>query len=1287
MTKFIIKAASALFLAGLTAPAAEIDSPVTITSTVTFAGGDTISTRDIKIADGATLTILRSGSGAATLFPSLGTGTLSIGPLTDGGAGRIVFRDIYRAGTNGSIFYISTDATVNIAGADFIGNYSGQPTPAGVSGVFGLNAAPAKVTFTDVLFQDNFCYGNTGVVRIAAGTLTVNGGTFAGNYSPNNQTGAIGITTAGANVILNNVLLDSNRAKTTGGAIEIGGIAHTGTWTNVIFKNNWAGTLGGAIRAAHTGGELVFKMTAAGGTNYYNYIGNIAAGSGSAAVTAAAVADNTAPAAEAAAGGFYYASGAGALRFDIDAGVTLVIGDPAAADKNIDSIAGAATAGGIAAKIIKTGGGDLILNADNSNWRGSVEITNGRLLLGNNAALLGAAAITGTGASAFGGLGTVANAGAPGAANVSISDGASLQVGVAGAGDGTLAIDGTLALANAAITYVPAGTGVSSKLARAGVTFAISGTNIINMQGFATGIYSIGAAALYNDLSINGTGTLLFAANGDITLSPDARQGAKLINDADDFLVGVWTARAARIKYNGPDTGAAWNNSDNHWAGLNDAGIVKFASGDLVEFQAGAQNRALDIIAPVAVAGLLVAGDRDTVFNGAGGITATQYATGDAETDVIAGGGGRLIKQGAGALVLNNGANVFNGGVYINAGAVEIARGDQLQTGAAPVVFAGAATLRVTGSATISSNINIVTGVAAVVDTAGAGGFAAFAGPVAGAGTLVKDGAGVLVLDAANTHAAIALRAGTLLARHDSALGAGALSVTGAGAARGVRGGVTVSNNMNLNGNTLRVYNALAGAGEIPAAVLAGAVSGGSLEVFRAVSGGPVLLSGANMLNALAIKSGANVTAGAAGARGGATSAVSVESGGAVVINQFNTQAASVRVFGGGTISFRDAGAAAPLLKIGGDFILDEGSVVDLGGAPSGTVWLADAASIINNATIEAGGAEISIGTGGGDLRVTKINPAIYAGKDVASAFDAMTATAGAVHARVAGGFFMPVAGAGAERDFWARGIGGFSDYKASPGRAGFDGRTVGGVAGYDRTFSNRLLAGGYVGFNYNSIKTDNRTETRAGMPFAGVYGAAKFGRLHFTADFMAGTLDADTSRFEQTGYARGNYNAVLLGAGAGAGFVINPWKDGAIKPALSIYYMGLDYKEQSENGPGAVLVDDFHAARWDGFMRVLVSQNFTLARRLPGAVDFTLGWRTTLRAAGADVTAQLSNNYGDKVHIGAADDYKQRAACVAGLALRLALGKQAALGLAADYESGRDHHRLTLAATLRRNW
>ncbi|OAM89176.1 autotransporter domain-containing protein [Termitidicoccus mucosus] len=1282
MIKFIIKSAPVFLLAVPAAPAAEIASPVTTSATVTLAHNETITTREIKVADGATLTILRTGSGGS-LFPSLGTGTLAIGPVSEGGTGRVVFKDIYRNSAGGSILGITTDATVLVTGADFIGNSGGAGT-AGVSGVFQINAGDAAITMRDVLFEDNFSYGNTGVSRVQNGTVLISGGTFLGNYALNAQIGVFGIQAATGRLTLDNVLFEANRAKTTSGVLDIGAFAYSATFTNVVFKDNWAGTLGGAIRAGHIGGELVFKMTAAGGTAS-RWSGNRAGLDG---VTTAAVTANTAPVARAEAGGFYYAAGGGGARFDIDAGVSLAIGDPAASDKNSDSFASAATAGGTAAKIIKTGGGDLILNADNSYWRGSTEVSGGRLLLGNDGALLGSSTITVATAAAFGGLGKAANADAAGAANVMVSNGAALQVGVSDAEAGTFSIDGRLALDNATISYVASASGTSSRFDHNGVIIETGGTNILNMQAFASGTYNLGAITLYNTLIANGADTLRFAANGDITISDDARQGAKLISDASDFLVSVWTSQASRMKWTGPATGGAWNNSDNNWQGVNDPGVVKFASGDLVEFQADAAARSIDLASPVFVTGMLVDGDSSIAFTGAGGITASKYTSGDAEADVVASGSGQLVKRGSGALVFNNGANVFNGGVYIHGGAIEIQRGDQLQTGAAAVMFRETGTLRVSGSTQITNNIIIDPGKSAVL--AAGGGVVTLSGSVSGPGTLVKDGAHALILQTANTHGATELRGGSLLVRHDQSLGTGALGVTGTSTLLGISAGNTIGNNINLNGNTLRVYNATSG-GNPPGAVLSGAIAGGSLAVFG-IDGpdtGPLLVAGANSLSAFRVMQHAKATAGHPGALGGATSAVSVEGGGSLTIGQPNTLAQSMRVYDGGKISFRNATASVPLLKLSGDLTFDEGSIVDLGAAPSGSIWLVDAASVTSNAFFEAGDAEISVTTDNGDLRVTKVNPATHAGKDVAAAFDAMTATTGAVYSRLGESFLMPIMGrrpGDPGRNFWIKGVGSFSDYDSAPGRVGFAGHTYGGMAGYDKLISSRLVVGGYIGYNYNSIKTDNHAETEAEMPYAGVYGAVKFGQLYFAADLMAGSIDADTSRFEQTGYAKGNYNAGVLGGGAEIGFVINPWKNGAIKPAFSVTYMGLDYKDQGENGPGAVLVDDFSADRWDSFMSVRVSQGFTLGRNLPAVIDFLFGWRAVLQADPAVITAQLSNNLGDKVRIGSTGEYRQ-AGCVAGLGLRFVLGARSTLAFAYDYENGQDHDRHSANASIRWNW
>ncbi len=80
-----------------------------------------------------------------------------------------------------------------------------------------------------------------------------------------------------------------------------------------------------------------------------------------------------------AAGGFMYL-GLSEVTFDIADGKTLVIGNTEN-DGAVDSIAGTGL-------ITKTGSGDLVLNADNNDFTGEMQIENGEVTLGRSNSLM-----------------------------------------------------------------------------------------------------------------------------------------------------------------------------------------------------------------------------------------------------------------------------------------------------------------------------------------------------------------------------------------------------------------------------------------------------------------------------------------------------------------------------------------------------------------------------------------------------------------------------------------------------------------------------------------------------------------------------------------------------------------------------------------------------------------------------------------------------------------------------------------------------------------------------------
>lgn len=192
-----------------------------------------------------------------------------------------------------------------------------------------------------------------------------------------------GIYTINNDVYLSKVIFDNNQAYTStsysdgdGGAIDVtdnnSDITHPSGFTiinNTAFTNNTAEGYGGAIYTNSVSAPYLIDISI---DDSYSQNGgvlidenNSAAGYGDGPSTAA--------------GGFMYL-GLSEVTFDIADGKTLVIGNTEN-DGAVDSIAGTGV-------ITKTGSGDLVLNADNNDFTGEMQIENGEVTLGRSNSLM-----------------------------------------------------------------------------------------------------------------------------------------------------------------------------------------------------------------------------------------------------------------------------------------------------------------------------------------------------------------------------------------------------------------------------------------------------------------------------------------------------------------------------------------------------------------------------------------------------------------------------------------------------------------------------------------------------------------------------------------------------------------------------------------------------------------------------------------------------------------------------------------------------------------------------------
>jgi hypothetical protein len=397
--------AALLALAAFSAPCLRADTTVITEDTGienTNAGSFILNSGPtiFEIADGAVLSFVRPGAASTTaggMYNITTTGgttagpsaLFKIGPSTPGGTGMALFEGISTTG-QGDVFF--TDGrnggtvTVDITNAIFRGNH----TTSNVSGVIHVQDVRVTATFTNVLFDGNYSMstgitGGAGVMR-SNGALTVNSSTFLGNYAVLGSSGVMDMNnnnTANQS-FFTDVMFDSNRAAQTAGVMRfISNNPNSSrvSATNSVFVNNWAGGQGGVIYNTSNGSSnpgFFFYMTAAGGT-VYNFAGNGAGYAASGVATQAEVITNTPlGAAQAKAGGFLFASEASRLNasnraqnravFNIDPGVTLNIGAASATDKALDSFATDTFNVNLItnARLEKSGGDDLVLNANNS---------------------------------------------------------------------------------------------------------------------------------------------------------------------------------------------------------------------------------------------------------------------------------------------------------------------------------------------------------------------------------------------------------------------------------------------------------------------------------------------------------------------------------------------------------------------------------------------------------------------------------------------------------------------------------------------------------------------------------------------------------------------------------------------------------------------------------------------------------------------------------------------------------------------------------------------------------
>ncbi|MFK3647456.1 autotransporter domain-containing protein [Lysobacter enzymogenes] len=431
----------------------------------------------------------------------------------------------------------------------------------------------------------------------------------------------------------------------------------------------------------------------------------------------------------------------------------------------------------------------------------------------------------------------IASAPLPAAATtMTTPSGASLRFAATGqvdAGGG----DDTLVLQNAA-TGTGAGSGgagaISASQYRGFERLTInSGTWSLDGAVASAGATLNGGVALFDDAAAFGSGRLsgnggaLQATVGGLGLAQDIDLGAGglIVQGGYDLsLNGTLAGSGGLIKR---DAGTLTLSGGNSFTGGVYLGAGSLSLGGDASLGFGALN-VTDNASLACPCSKLKLGN---AFNLGAGAGLTLGGATDLDLGGGIGGGGSLIKTGAGTLALN-GVNGFSGGLRLQAGTLSLGNGSALGTGALAVD--GAAALNVAAAMNLNNPIDLNAGL-----TVGGGADLGLNGVIGGSGGLSFNGPSTLTLAGANRFAGgVALGGGGLALGSGSALGSGALNVGGNAQLSTLATGVALGNAVNLGAG---VTLGIAGSNDLSLAGLIGGAGGLAMN-----GGGRLTLGGAN---------------------------------------------------------------------------------------------------------------------------------------------------------------------------------------------------------------------------------------------------------------------------------------------------------------------------------------------------------------------------------------------------------------------------------------------------------
>ncbi|MDR2673882.1 MAG: autotransporter domain-containing protein, partial [Opitutaceae bacterium] len=643
------------------------------------------------------------------------------------------------------------------------------------------------------------------------------------------------------------------------------------------------------------------------------------------------------------------------------------------------------------------------------------------------------------------------------------------------------------------------------------------------------------------------------------------------------------------------------------------------------------------------------------------------------------GGAGGLEVRAGGAITLS-GSNTYTGATTLAAGVTRAARADVFKDSASVRIDAGAA-FETGGHAQTLRHLAgggaLDLGGAALTLEVADGGAAEFAGALAGAGAITKTGGGTLTLSGSSARGAgtTAIAAGRLVVKNNfSALGAGAASFSSSTAV------------LEFSGIASGTFNL--------------AVTGGGIVEVRdsnfAFGNSGNRLTGFNLVNSTVLPTSS------VHALGSTTARVRVDSTSALYVSYgHSTTANALRVGGvtvaaGGKLLYGLNGAVNKFDLTGGVLTLEDGAVIGFAGPVADGIYdlVEEGTGVIDRqgALILERGPNKMVqwrATDNGDIELVTLSfdPTVQ----VSMTFDAMMAAMSAVYARMSESFLLPVVEADRAakiNGLWLRGFASSAEYDETPGQYGHTEDTHGVLTGFDALSKNRrYLMGVYGGFAGGTLKTGAGARGGADRQFAGLYGAARWGRLYAGIDGMAGwSKTANTRRQSDGGVSEGTGKANYHGGSIEAGLVFRPAGIFTLKPSAGLHYLNAGFDAFKERGDNAIAYPDIDQDILQSRLALQGGWKFTMPWGWPAMADLSYAWRRNISEKSGDVTVRFVADTTQAPYVIRAGDYV-RGGHVIGGGIRCVVNDALSLGLAWDIEFASHRVRHTANGTLRWSW